>query len=774
MTNNAIFYSPDLLSELEGKFRDGWASRSDWSLKTMQQILTDIRPMKFEIPTGTTVIEVACQIFAPAMTWKGNEPIIDSNGTTSDIFSYYDAVPGVFDMAGSILPATGDHPIIGYSFGPVDNFVSWNSRGILKEPTYNKPDRVAGLQLSNELGGFAVSDDGSVTYSHQEDHFVEINVVDQQNPRVTFDSGSSQSLNAGQATTAPIVITITDNNPYQDWLNSPSGINDTPDKHPGLPMLSNFYYEVGYDPRNKAGLGLLENKSYSFHVSHKEQKLDDNLAFKQGAINQDFTAQVYPGQQSPNEIGSDANNFFSFGAGSLIRENDLFFLSSSLHTDVANKFDPILELFWNADIEQGRLFPPFPPSVSGSADSSEVYENTKDTVNQPMLYQYFAPHMPDSEPNYFQWPEDTDNSNRRKLVYIGDTFSEDCLKNALPQKEISANCSKTSTYELQDGAAFAPIFFNNDYGQIRKVYAAGQDARIFSEYVDVANPGSTPLLSSFSYRLVGKSSDANFDNSSLNGLGDLSAIRARAQSLSYDHLAQPLATFNYVDTTPPNLRVSLTDYKTRASIHYVVTMVQSVDKNSANDNRINFIPRVNIYRSPDNRGDQFVGPAIQKTLEIATPENEYRVSAHTASPDNLEELFYEITEDTRFQLHATFSDNVTGKELGGSLNISSDSCSNTASLVGSDINGEQLAALDGDVMEQYRFPSVGPADRTPNQYQDFAELRAYHLYPKHGYFDEIKVIATDSAGNKTAICIPVRIIPQDVHFRKIGNQSKSR
>ncbi len=774
MTNNAIFYSPDLLSELEGKFRDGWASRSDWSLKTMQQILTDIRPMKFEIPTGTTVIEVACQIFAPAMTWKGNEPIIDSNGTTSDIFSYYDAVPGVFDMAGSILPATGDHPIIGYSFGPVDNFVSWNSRGILKEPTYNKPDRVAGLQLSNELGGFAVSDDGSVTYSHQEDHFVEINVVDQQNPRVTFDSGSSQSLNAGQATTAPIVITITDNNPYQDWLNSPSGTNDTPDKHPGLPMLSNFYYEVGYDPRNKAGLGLLENKSYSFHVSHKEQKLDDNLAFKQGAINQDFTAQVYPGQQSPNEIGSDANNFFSFGAGSLIRENDLFFLSSSLHTDVANKFDPILELFWNADIEQGRLFPPFPPSVSGSADSSEVYENTKDTVNQPMLYQYFAPHMPDSEPNYFQWPEDTDNSNRRKLVYIGDTFSEDCLKNALPQKEISANCGKTSTYELQDGAAFAPIFFNNDYGPIRKVYAAGQDARIFSEYVDVANPGSTPLLSSFSYRLVGKSSDANFDNSSLNGLGDLSAIRARAQSLSYDHLAQPLATFNYVDTTPPNLRVSLTDYKTRASIHYVVTMVQSVDKNSANDNRINFIPRVNIYRSADNRGDQFVGPAIQKTLEIATPENEYRVSAHTASPDNLEELFYEITEDTRFQLHATFSDNVTGKELGGSLNISSDSCSNTASLVGSDINGEQLAALDGDVMEQYRFPSVGPADRAPNQYQDFAELRAYHLYPKHGYFDEIKVIATDSAGNKTAICIPVRIIPQDVHFRKIGNQSKSR
>ena len=90
------------------------------------------------------------------------------------------------------------------------------------------------------------------------------------------------------------------------------------------------------------------------------------------------------------------------------------------------------------------------------------------------------------------------------------------------------------------------------------------------------------------------------------------------------------------------------------------------------------------------------------------------------------------------------------------------------------MNGLELAALDGDVMEKYRFPSINASDRTPNQYKDLAEIRTYHLYPKHGYFDEIKVEATDSVGNKTALCIPIRVIPQDVHFRQIGNQSKTR
>jgi len=51
-------------------------------------------------------------------------------------------------------------------------------------------------------------------------------------------------------------------------------------------------------------------------------------------------------------------------------------------------------------------------------------------------------------------------------------------------------------------------------------------------------------------------------------------------------------------------------------------------------------------------------------------------------------------------------------------------------------------------------------------------LRVNHLYPQHGYYDEIKVTATDVNGNPTAICIPVKVIPQDVHFRQLGEESR--
>ena len=87
---------------------------------------------------------------------------------------------------------------------------------------------------------------------------------------------------------------------------------------------------------------------------------------------------------------------------------------------------------------------------------------------------------------------------------------------------------------------------------------------------------------------MGKSSTAV--DVALNVFADLSSMRAEAQKLSYDHLAQHLATFEYVDTTPPNLRVILTDYKTRTSVYFAVAMVQSVEKDSTDDNNIKFEP----------------------------------------------------------------------------------------------------------------------------------------------------------------------------------------
>ena len=118
-------------------------------------------------------------------------------------------------------------------------------------------------------------------------------------------------------------------------------------------------------------------------------------------------------------------------------------------SDTAVKFGIASDFYWNVNIQEGRLFPPFPVSVGGSADSSKVFKNSLDSEDQPMRYQYLAPHMLDGDVNYFKWPEESDNSNRRKLVYVDDSYTQDCLKSQLPQMEIAAACIKTSTYELK-------------------------------------------------------------------------------------------------------------------------------------------------------------------------------------------------------------------------------------------------------------------------------------------------------------------------------------
>lgn len=769
MENNAIFKSSDLISEMDGNFKDGWRTKNDWETKKMSELLAHIRPMKFDIPTGATVLEIGCQLFVPVMTWQGNQPIITPAGVTSNVFSYYDAVPGAI-AAGDIVPANGNHPRIIYNFGP-DNFETWATKGQLKIPDYGEIAEDTGLQLSAIPGGFIVDKDGKANYQMRSDHFVEINVVDQQNPVLTVETGGSQTLQAGQANQIPIKFEIKDNNPFQAWVKYDSDPSDSGTIEQGTPVLSNFYYELGYDSRSRMGLGLLNNKSYSFHLSHRQQEnFLRNAAFNFEANAEDAKynlPEVYPGEPAPDQLSSDANNFFTFGEGVSNRDNDQLFDSELLHPTKVSMY-AARDFYWNRKVEKGSFFP---PAVDGSVKTSDVYvDSSNNTRNQPMLYQFSAPHVPDGGLNYFEWPTESSNSNRRKLIFISEDFSKDCLKSALPHQELSSNCSKTATYELQTGAVFAPIFFNNDYeGLSHKVFAAAQDARIYADYSEAGNV-LTPDINSYHYRLAGKSSARAFAPSDLSG-SSVNNLRLRAQEILYEPLAQEIGTFTYMDSTPPNLRVVITDYKSRQSIFYSLLMVESVDKN-AGDNRITSNPRINIYRSADSRANEghFASSAIKKTLLSRTAANEYTISSYSSDSDNPSEVFYEITEDTRFQVHATFSDNVTGKELNGEIEMSSGSCSDIGPIAGT-VGGVTLAPLDGEFMEQYRFPSVS---KSAGEYQDLAELRAYHLYPKNGYFDTIKVVATDSVGNKSGICIPVRVISQDVHFRQIGNQSKSR
>jgi len=765
LNNNALF-TGDVTEEMNGQLRDDLNTDAAFQGQSLASLLEKIHPMKLPIPTGATVLELSFQLFAPVITYKGQDEVKDANGNPTGQFAYFDVVAGKVDSAGAVTPIDNFTDLkANYTFG--ETIVSWATRGTLKNSYGSLPKLDSGLQLASDPGGFSIANDGSASFTGRNDHFVEIFVSDLENPSLTLDSGDGQTLIAGQANLQPIVLTARDNAPFSHWLDyDPTGAAD---KHEGIPTLSNFYYAMGFDPRNLRGLGLLDPKSYSFHISHKEFNPDNNAAFARTGFEK--LAEIYPDQSnspvqpSGYDLNSVASDFFAFDLGSGgNRTNDRFF-NSATWMNPAKVDDYAAEksagFYWNRKVDEESLF-------TNPGEMNPVFTDTTASTPLPIKYQYLAPHFTGT--NLFSFPTESSNLNRRKIVITDEDEGTSCLSTALPQMEDPANCWKSTTFEVQDGSVFAPHFFNNDYSKSWGVYGAAQDARIYANYTAAGPSPSSQPVNSYHFRLTGKS-NTPANPADFNSKSSHSAIREEAQKQAHFHEAEYLTNFSYEDETPPNLRVSITDFKTRLSSYFVVTMIQSVEKDGGADNVISYTPRVDVYRNVDPRGpldttgNNFRATKIAKTYQARKTPNEYRVSEYSDDPDNGSDFFFEIPEDTRFQVHAAFSDNVTSQFLEGNIKIESGTCAGTSK----DITGYGLDPLTG-VYADYKIPT---REKSPaNQYRDLADLRVNHLYPQHGYYDEIKVTATDVNGNPTAICIPVKVIPQDVHFRQLGEESR--
>ncbi len=73
----------------------------------------------------------------------------------------------------------------------------------------------------------------------------------------------------------------------------------------------------------------------------------------------------------------------------------------------------------------------------------------------------------------------------------------------------------------------------------------------------------------------------------------------------------------------------------------------------------------------------------------------------------------------------------------------------------------------------YIFPLTETTSGRIYQQTKFAS--AFHLYPKAGFYDVLKIEVFDKAnytGNGRVIYIPIEIINQNVYFRKIGDDAK--
>ncbi|MCJ8347610.1 hypothetical protein MJH12_18890, partial [bacterium] len=107
--------------------------------------------------------------------------------------------------------------------------------------------------------------------------------------------------------------------------------------------------------------------------------------------------------------------------------------------------------------------------------------------------------------------------------------------------------------------------------------------------------------------------------------------------------------------------------------------------------------------------------------------------------------------------------NVTCDNLLGSISIGSGFCSGKAVM-------ENLASSNGLSLVDTEDQLVPDTKGLGYQYQDKSFYKRFHVYPRQNKYDEIKVSVTDSQGNNTTICIPIHVIPQQVHFRSIGQE----
>ncbi len=764
LENNAILTGTTEV-EMNGILRDEINADAKVAALDFVSLAQRIRPLKYPVPTGVTVLEISCQVFAPIVAWKPQKEILNSAGVGTGKFTYFDAAPalpsGASASAFEVVSDTFSAMKREYRYGE-DRFTTWRGFGRVKTSFPNPPAMPFGLQQATELPGFSISDSGAVAYRSNSDHFAEVFVGDLQNPEITEITGIPQNLIAGRANVSEVTIRVRDNAPYSGWQVAPSQ-NETrlPQIQGSLPIVSGFYYEIGMDPRNRRGLGVLGNESYSFLQSHRTQELngaENSLVFNKS----DALSQFWPGQASPGvNLQSVSNHFHYFNEGEgNTRRNDMIFSTEVWPNPLTARPYGDADWFANRRVTQGSIFPYQPTGAM-------VFSHTAATSSQRLAQvAHLMPHLEDGLLNVFNFPERGDNSNRNQLRLQTQTAGTGCLGTRHPHKENPADCFLETVWEVEPSAIVAPHFFNGDYGLSLSMFATAQDARIMDDYRE-ADTIASLNPSNFHYRLAGKS----------NGLVNLASLAGskaqilrEAQKQSLFHEASRIGDITYRDLTPPSLQVTLIDYKTRQPVYFVLSPVQGMNRDGFS-NLLSYQDRMHIFRSSDPRapmdetGNWFQAGSISREAQAVTFTSnspatvEIRVSQYAGSPGNLSDFFWEIPQDTRFEIRASMSDNVVGAIQDGSLEIRSEAC-NLAT-----------PALNSFGIEPTMNPVPNIDKRPGNQYQDRAELRTHHVYPHRDKVDEIKVIATDAQGNQTSMCIPVRVIPQSVHFRQIGSET---
>ncbi|MBT3783727.1 hypothetical protein HOF92_02050, partial [bacterium] len=620
---------------------------------------------------------------------------------------------------------------------------------------------------------------------------------------------------------------------YEKVGNDGSGI--TQDRRLRVPALVQFSYEIGYDPKNHYGVGLKSanlgskgERAYGFHLSYTSLQTNQDQLTNRGSglpiydlsllglstpavetspgysynpqnlISDDF---IYPWKEPSNKFPTD---------GVFIeRRNSPF----SLSTD-----SPGNEQSWervNDQINSTKFYPPTKgissdPAIQNFLGTRDQNLRTEDpTIKHPGLNSWMISLVPDvaNQAPFSLTPDHPDGKTRVEYLPSsqGSGAQDDyvpwkpgCLLTTSPLTANPDDCSITTRWRVRGQFLLAPFFVNGDQPNpgesslVYNLYAKARDVRITKDFPDFSDPsidwnstvsswnqgnfGSWPKFQ-FASNWYRRQGAENYGEDGMMGADGRAASQPLENKIGryYNNELQRRATrvgkLVVQDNDPPNFRVTLMEFKYNKKVEYTLLGAQGFEPDPS-QNPDNDSNRVVIFRTEDKRAENnpiFNSSSIyeerDETLLRANPADKVsHFLINQISPSTQErDLAYHIPEDVRFIVKVEATDNQDLDEI----DIKVSSAPDGKVLFTS--SNPKVRHISDDQSE-HRFKAK--SSTKGRIYQQSKILTVYHLYPNANFYDVIRVEVKDKAGNGRVLDIPVSIIEQGVHFRKIGDRVK--
>ena len=574
-----------------------------------------------------------------------------------------------------------------------------------------------------------------------------------------------------------IVIAVIDNNPYQHWNGYDAQDVDDPDSADvswWAPFLQQAYYEIGADPRNLYGLGLQTGKADSpcvpgFFIS-TPMDLED-------AESSNFAN--WEDQLIPQIEGEE----YFIGSNKPI---------STISADCEFHYKPKkIQLYELDDANNNQSFYKLGTGVSGRLCSPFLFDtNNIGNCNFPGFS------MPETiELTNVQHIEGNSNiiENKPNESYVMTFSPEEVLEKfgGGSDEAMIRFISQPDLYDYVDSnAASLDIgretkssfenLFDRDKSWRKTFWWIPADAFVLPYFLNPSSKGKE------THAIWGKAYDLSYLSLREDGIGyylgrEDSGTASPTEITLPSEFATKLGTFDIEDNRPPNIKITFYDYKYNQ--FFKILLLDDYAHVYRASNSSKQTENVILMKTKDPRGLLYEGDVSHKDISSGRiPEADdytyrlYKPASINTATGNLSALAgtegngaglfnIRIAEDVRFKLRVEATDNAADPK---DIEIQIES------IKPSDIDHftNTTQHVQDDDKDQYQFKTILSGSENVYQFQAF--VTAYHMYPKSGFYDIIQVSVNDGNGNMRKILFPIEIVPQDVHFRSLGSQNKSR